>query len=330
MALRILITGVNGFIGQKLTRVLCAQGHSVLGVSLEQQAKHPNLGLEYRCLDITDHASAETLLETEHLDAVIHLAALVHVRDAALGFADYSRVNFRASEAIFRAAACNHVGRVVFASTVEVYGPPPLGGAIDEDTPCRPDSDYARAKLLAEESLRSVAERAPMAYAILRFAPVYSSEFRVNLDKRLYLRSPSLGYTLGGGNYLLSMCSVTNIQAWVLRWLELPQPASGTYNLADEHNLTARQILRLERDAGRARLVLRLPTVPCLAALAAREAVMSAAGLDVGMFTAANLRKLTRSTLWDTRRARDVVGSLPGDIARDLYPSPACPNRGSE
>jgi len=206
---RVLVTGCNGTIGRYVTQALLRSGHSVVGIALEPNSRivHPNL--QYYSADIGDKPSIGRVLGERVLDVVVHLAALVHVRNQQLGFVDYSSVNYRASESLFRIAVKRGIRRILFASTIEVYGPTQANQAIDESSPCRPESDYARSKFLAEEALQGIAGEASCAYAIMRLAPVYASDFRLNLDKRLYLR-PSIGYCLSNGEYSLGLCSVRN------------------------------------------------------------------------------------------------------------------------
>jgi UDP-glucose 4-epimerase len=316
---RVLITGVNGFIGRRLAYALSKQGHSVVGVSLETQPNRLPTTAEYHKLDLVQHSAVEGFLDSNRFDALIHLAALVHVRDANLGFDDYSRVNYRASETLFESAAKAGINRIVFASTVEVYGPQPEGAVVNETTRCNPDSDYGRTKLLAEEALERIAAQMPISYSILRFAPVYAPDFRLNLDKRIYLKAPQVGYHFGKGQSRLCLCSIRNIEYWTERWLASPTPPSGTFNLADEYCPTAREILLLERKHSRAKTIIPLPLLPCLTTLAFREVALSIVGSDPGMYTTANIRKLERSTTYDASRANLAIGSLPGNVTIDLY-----------
>lgn len=319
MAERVLITGVNGFIGRHVAKSLVAAGHRVAGCSLEPSAGDLPSSVEYHATDLTDYAAVESLLTATQPTAIVHLAAIVHTRRQDLTFVDYARVNYRASEHLFECAAEHGVKRLVFASTVEVYGPIAPGEIVDESRPCRPDSDYARTKVLAEEALQRLAERHSLEAVILRFAPVYGQGFRLNFDKRLYLQPPRIGYRVGSGEYRFNLCSIRNIEHFVARWLELPKPGGGVFNLADRAGHSIRELHQLERQHGNARWVLRLPLWPCLVALSAREVAYSLLNRDVGMYTSANFRKLANSVTWRSDRAERLVGTLPGDIARDLY-----------
>lgn len=308
----VLITGCNGLVGRYVTNALLAAGHRVLGVSLEDASPTSGANFSYFQLDVTHYGAVERLLASNAFDSIVHLAALVHVRHKNYGFADYTRVNYRASENLFRAAATRG-GRIVFASTIEVYGPTAQNQAVTEAAPCNPDSDYARSKLLAEESLSRLAEASAVSYAILRFAPVYAGDFTLNLDKRLYLRKP-IGYYVAGGDYQLALCSVHNIAHFVVRWLASERPTTGIFNIADASSYPIKELLQRERRAGRCVATMRLPYLPCLAAIATLETTYAILGRETGAVTTKNLRKLVRSTTWDTRRATVAVGTLPWTI----------------
>lgn len=312
-----LVTGCNGTVGRHLCRSLLDAGYRVIGVSLEPAPRVEHERLTYTSADLTDVDTIAPLIARERPDALIHLAALVHVRSDKLSFVDYCRLNYHASKRLFELAATNCTRQLVFSSTVEVYGPTPDGTTIDEHYPCRPDSDYARTKLLAETSLTEIASTRGISYAILRLAPVYAPDFRLNLDKRLYL-APRIGYYVGRGNYQLGLCSVHNIEHFVVNWLTQHPSASGTFNLADRRSYSITELLARESRSRRTRVTLRVPFWPAVAGAAAFETAMSLVGRSAGMYTANNVRKLARSAHWDTRRAVAAVGSLPFDIDNTL------------
>src|ERR1039457_3422016 len=132
---RVLVTGATGTIGHHVTAALLREGHHVVGVSLDQQFALTHERLEYHQLDITDFPAVENFLARHSVDTLVHLAALVHVRDSSLGFSDYSRLNFRASEHLFHKASAFGACRIIFASTIEVYGSTAHMQSVTEDAP---------------------------------------------------------------------------------------------------------------------------------------------------------------------------------------------------
>lgn len=310
----VLVTGCNGTVGRCVTQALLASGRHVVGASLESACALRHQHLEYVRLDITDETTVARVLRQHRFDAILHLAALVHVRHKDLGFADYNRVNHRASEYLFETAATQSTDcKFLFTSTIEVYGATPARCAVDETALCRPESDYARTKLLAEEALVRTATHASSHYAVLRLAPVYAADFTLNIDKRLYLKRP-IGYYLSRGEYRLALCSVLNISHFVVNWLSREQPTSGLFNVADAVTYSAKDLLHRERLAGRCKLKLQLPYSACLAGVSLLQTALSMAGRDPGMLSVGNLHKLMRSASWDTRRAASAVGVLPWNI----------------
>src|SRR2546430_1415975 len=72
-------------------------------------------------------------------DAVVHLAALVHQAGRAAGnrWPDYQRVNVNATRVVARACSDAGVRRVVFMSSIAVYGR--SAARVDEQSPMRPE-----------------------------------------------------------------------------------------------------------------------------------------------------------------------------------------------
>ncbi len=76
---KILITGVNGFVGQHLGKELAENGSTVIGIggALGERTQSPHLA-KYMELDLTKPAEAHEIIFDE-IDGVIHLAGLAAV-----------------------------------------------------------------------------------------------------------------------------------------------------------------------------------------------------------------------------------------------------------
>ena len=71
-----------------------------------------------------------------------------------------------------RIAGVGHIGKIVYLSTVGVYGD--HGGAwIDEATPCRPANGRSRVRLAAEQDWRALGAASGKAVHVLRLAGIY-------------------------------------------------------------------------------------------------------------------------------------------------------------
>lgn len=144
--MRILVTGLGGFVGRHLARHLVAEGDHVCGLHLGPCEDIPGVRLEFG--DVLDRNFLSGLLSECRPDVIIHLAGLSHVGSSWARMADYFRVNVLGTENVLRAAEGR---RVVLASSAEVYGQVPRAEQpISEDRQVDPQSPYALTKAAAE------------------------------------------------------------------------------------------------------------------------------------------------------------------------------------
>ncbi|ROZ74922.1 D-erythronate dehydrogenase [Ramlibacter sp. WS9] len=161
--MKLLITGGGGFVGSRLARALLAQG-TLAGERIERlvladmAAPPPDLLADGRVEARTGSLLAHTdALRTEPFDGVFHLASAVSGEceaDFDLGL----RSNLDSTRALLDAlrAHVNAGGkpaRVVFSSSVAVFGPDPavpLPKLVADDTLPAPQTSYGTQKLICE------------------------------------------------------------------------------------------------------------------------------------------------------------------------------------
>lgn len=144
--MRILVTGIGGFVGRRLATALLGRGDTVIGTTLEPTAVPAGVTLEQ--LDVTDQPAVARLIAQVDPDAVVHLAGLSHVGESWERIADYYSANVLGTE--YMAAACRG-RRLVVPSSAEVYGVvPEAEQPIAEDRPLRPGNPYALTKAASE------------------------------------------------------------------------------------------------------------------------------------------------------------------------------------
>jgi len=144
--MRILITGVSGFVGQRLVRHLLARGDDVAGTYVGDR---PELsGVDLQEIDLAAVEPMRALIGRVSPDAVVHLAALSHVGASWERMGEYFQVNVLGTENLMGAA---DGVPVLVASSAEVYGQVPAGEQpIDESRVPRPANPYAMTKAAAE------------------------------------------------------------------------------------------------------------------------------------------------------------------------------------
>lgn len=176
--MRVLVTGGAGFIGSNLVDRLLAEGHEVVVVddlssgdraNLASASTHDRFRLEV--LDVLDPAVIRLAAEVRP-EVICHLAAQISVRRSVADPAHDARVNVEGTASVLTAAHEGGTRKVVFASSVAVYGRPatiPVPG----DAPTDPRSPYAASKLSGETYLATFRALHGIEYTTLVLSNVY-------------------------------------------------------------------------------------------------------------------------------------------------------------
>lgn len=239
--MQILITGASGYIGQHLSHTLAA-AHNIAGVSLR--------------------ATEPAQLPLQVTDTVIHLSGIVHQPDASEAL--HQQINTDQTITLAQQARDAGVRHFIFFSSVAVYGGHGSlqpGAALNEQSPCQPDSPYGRSKLAAEQALLAMAD-ADFTVAIVRPPMVYGPGCPGNMARlqRLVARLPAL--PLGWQHNRRSLVAIDNLIAMTRCILE--QQASGIFLPQDPEPLSIQQLSQLLADAQQRRRWLFSPSRPLL------------------------------------------------------------------
>jgi nucleoside-diphosphate-sugar epimerase len=139
----VIVFGGAGFIGTHLMRRLKNGGaHRVISVDI-RTATDPVEGVEYFNGDVRDLGSLQF---DQDIPVIFNLAA-VHTTPGHEPW-EYYDTNIQGAIEITRLAARHKTKKMIFTSSISVYGPDE--DAKDETSKPAPTSDYGRSKLMAE------------------------------------------------------------------------------------------------------------------------------------------------------------------------------------
>jgi len=173
--MRYLVTGGAGFIGSHIVELLLQEPNAEAAVLDKlSRGSRDNLfpGCEFIHGDIGDRmAVREAMTGT---DIVFHDAAFVSIRGSFDRLRDDIATNCLGTATVFEEAARARVRKIVFASSMAVYGQPESTTAA-EDTPAVPVSPYGLSKLRGEMVLRMFAEKHGFEHASLRYFNTYGT-----------------------------------------------------------------------------------------------------------------------------------------------------------
>jgi nucleoside-diphosphate-sugar epimerase len=144
--------------------------------------------------------------------------------------------------------------RIIYPSTVSVYGKTPHGVRIDEGFPTKPHGYYARSKLLAEQCIRSEVARGGPSYTILRLGAIYGGEY-TNAFFRIFelIRKRRLPYMERAKNFV-SMIHVDDVVETMLLASRDKRAANRVYNLTDGDTYTMADIVSYSAKALKVRI----------------------------------------------------------------------------
>jgi UDP-glucuronate 4-epimerase len=200
--MRLLLTGIAGFIGSHLAERLLTRGHEVVGLDnfdgfYERRFKEQNLrglsAVRFVEGDILDEVLVDRILDEGHFDAVVHLAALAGVGPSLAEPARYLRVNVEGTQILASACARRGVGRMVFASSSSVYGGNTKVPFHEDDRVDDPVSPYAASKRAAELALRAAFHTTGLSVSALRYFTVYGPRQRPDMAVHKFARAIERG-----------------------------------------------------------------------------------------------------------------------------------------
>src|SRR4051794_31811384 len=166
--MRILVTGGSGFIGASVVDALLLAGHEPVIFDVHASRYHAPFEVETIIGSILSVDDVRRALR--RCDATVHLAAMSDVNDVVANPSQSDLVNSRGTALLLEAARDAGVPRVLYASTIWVYGTSTAAVELDEDSALPlPRHFYTATKLAGEMYCRSYAELYGIEETILRF-----------------------------------------------------------------------------------------------------------------------------------------------------------------
>lgn len=163
--MKILITGVGGFLGSHLADRFIELGHQVIGIDNFIGGEISNVPeeVELHAIDCCEFDAVKYAMTDVEL--VVHAAATAHEGLSVFSPSFITKNIYEASVSVMSAAIASGVKRFVFCSSMARYGDgkPPF----KESDPTSPVDPYGIAKVAAEETLKVLCSVHGMEYNIV-------------------------------------------------------------------------------------------------------------------------------------------------------------------
>ena len=228
---KILVTGASGFLGSSLVEELSRSGYQIRALLHDASRSFPSLPqVETVVGDIRD---AERVLEiTDGCGVIVHLAAKSHAIDGVESEADYEAINVGGTRHVLEAAVGCGVRRMVFASSVKVFGEETSGCVNESQTP-RPQTVYGRSKWRAEQLIAEYAARHGLAAVSLRLPMVYGPTKNGNLYRMIEAIDHGRFPVMARLSSVRSLLHVKNFLEAVLLCVRVPHLKRAMYVVTD-------------------------------------------------------------------------------------------------
>ena len=233
--MKILVTGVAGFIGFHTARALLDLGHEVVGldnlndyydVTLKQDRLallHPYSAFRFLRLDLADRDAMATLFSDEGFQRVVHLGAQAGVRYSLENPAAYADSNLSGFLTVLEGCRHQRVEHLVYASSSSVYGANEISPFSEQHNVDHPVSLYAATKKANEAMAHSYSHVFGLPTTGLRFFTVYGPWGRPDMSPVLFADAITRGRPLkvfNHGMHRRDFTYIDDIVDGVLRALE--------------------------------------------------------------------------------------------------------------
>jgi UDP-glucuronate 4-epimerase len=199
--MKILVTGVAGFIGHRVAENLLRSGHTVLG--LDNLSPYYDVALKRSRLallkshdafvfyerDIADTAAVDRVFAAERPEAVLHLAAQAGVRYSLEHPESYIQSNVVGFSGILESCRRHPVAHLVYASSSSVYGLNASLPFTETDRTDHPASLYAATKRSNELMAHAYSHLFSIPVTGLRFFTVYGPWGRPDMAPFLFTKA---------------------------------------------------------------------------------------------------------------------------------------------
>ena len=304
--MKILITGVHGFVGSNLVKALSRE-HEIFGLDIiAPQKDGVKLTFGWEHLDGK---------EIPNVDAIIHLAGKAHDTKNHSAAETYFKVNTDLTKKIYDYFLKSSAKKFIFFSSVKAAADRVEGDFVDENVEPKPVGPYGESKIKAEEYIRSLPPSSmDKDVYILRPCMIHGPGNKGNLNLLYGVVKKGIPWPLGAFENKRTFTSIDNL-CYIIEGLLTKDVESGVYNINDDEAVSTNELIEIICEAmGKKAHIWRIPR--CF-----MEAFAKLGGLLHLPLNPERLQKLTENYVSSNAKIKKALGieKLPVRAKDGLY-----------
>ena len=263
--MKVLITGISGFIGNALAKKLSSiPTYEVVGTT--RSLTNKNCTEEKIHYVTVDDITAETNWSEalDGVDVVVHLAGRAHVlKGDPDAESKFRTVNFDGAINLARQALEANVKRFVFISSIGVNGSHTIDAPFNELSTPAPTAAYGISKHDAEQALRKlVTKNKNMELVIIRPPLVYAAHAPGNFQRLLKLVASGIPLPFGVIKNQRSVVALENLIDFIIVCIRHPAAANELFLISDADDVSTVEIAKhLAEGMGQKSFLIPLPLI---------------------------------------------------------------------
>lgn len=222
-----IVTGITGFVGQNLHPFLQKKGFRVCPLSLRDDWKRQ---------------------VPENYIVLIHLAGKAHDIKNTSSPKEYFQVNTELTKQLFDRFLDSNARDFIYFSSVKAVADS-VEGVLDEKVEPKPKTPYGQSKWRAEQYLNDQHLPDGKRLFILRPCMIHGPGNKGNLNLLYKIVKSGIPYPLAAFENRRSFLSIDNLNFVIKELINNPDIKSGTYNLADDQQISTNELIRIIGDA---------------------------------------------------------------------------------
>lgn len=301
--MKILITGVHGFVGSNLVKALSKE-HTIYGLDIISPIKE---GVRYTfSWDFLDKPD-----EIPEVDAVIHLAGKAHDTKNQTVSDVYFKVNTGLTQKIYDYFLKSKAKKFIFFSTAKAAADK-VDGVLTEDVVPSPVGPYGESKIAAEKYIQEHLVADKQVY-ILRPCMIHGPGNKGNLNLLYGVVKKGIPWPLGAFENRRTFTSIVNLN-FVIEGLLTKDVPTGIYNMSDDEALSTNELIEeICKSLGKKAHIWKLPK-------SLMNGVAKLGGALHLPLDSERLRKLTENYISSNEKIKKALGveKMPVDAKEGL------------